>query len=246
MLDFLGLVGFHLRLFMKNSYFVTLVVTSTISALSVQYLAAYAVQDLSDNTMWLRAGMIGLWASGTSAAGAIVFQRFQGTLAYVLDNLKGDYLAILTLLMPAASFGLLAFPLSAGLALLLGIQVHVTVVSVVGVLLLWLAVIVIDLVVAGIFVLTINAFVYEGLLLVPVMILGGVLRVPANWQPVLGIFEWVLPVGSAVQMIFGQQLSMALSVKFGVSFVLWCGIAWMALRYFIRAAKQTDRLEVMS
>ncbi len=57
MKDFLTIVYFHLKLFAQNSYFRTIVFVTTISYVMIQYVAAYAVHDLANPNIWLRAGI---------------------------------------------------------------------------------------------------------------------------------------------------------------------------------------------
>lgn len=74
---FISLVWFHLKVYAQNSYFINLMLTSTLSLFFIEYIGQYALSGELTDTIWLRASIFGLWASGTTAAGSIGFQRFQ-------------------------------------------------------------------------------------------------------------------------------------------------------------------------
>ncbi|WP_236695128.1 hypothetical protein [Lactobacillus pasteurii] len=63
---------FQLKLYVKNSYFVSLVLIETSSMLLYQYLANFTNQSYSGKE-WLIAGIMGMWASCTTSAGALGF-----------------------------------------------------------------------------------------------------------------------------------------------------------------------------
>ena len=57
MRQFLSLSTFHLKLFARNGYFVSTMLTSTLGMLLLQYVIAYAAHTLSDPFLWVRAGI---------------------------------------------------------------------------------------------------------------------------------------------------------------------------------------------
>lgn len=207
MTRFFSISWFHLRLYTKNSYFVWLPINSTLSFFLVQYLAAYASQQLDSSQLWLRAGIFGLWSSATTAAGSISFQRFQGTLLYLVNQPVGDFTSLAALLVPASTFGLLAFPLSAALAFCLGLPVSVTFPQVLGILCFWAGALILDFVIASLFVLARDFSAYEDLIFVPVLLLSGFLTPPPWLEPVRGLFDWVLPIGAATRLILPADAS---------------------------------------
>ena len=228
---FLSLSWFHLKLFAKNGYFFWLMVGSTISVLLLQYLVAFAADALQTNQIWLRAGVFGLWSCATTAAGSIGFQRFQGTLPYLLNNAVDDRFSLAALLTPAASFGLLAFPLAWSVAWVLGVRSPIVPGRIMlGVVLLWLGAIILDLAIAALFVLTPNAVVYEELIGIPLLLLAGVFALPQPLQPILAAVRWVLPIAAPVHLLLDCGATLWLCVlqfcvSAGLCFVLSCALA---------------------
>jgi ABC-2 type transport system permease protein len=247
MMDFMALAWFHLKIFATNSYFRTVVLVTTVSYVLMQYVAAYAVNGLNDHNIWLRAGIIGVWAAGTSAAGVIPYQRAQGTLAYILDSVKSESVSLATLIIPAASFGLLAFPIAFISSTMLGISTFGGGWSLLlGMILLWLSVVLLDFVVAGIFVLTPNAMLYEGLLLVPVLIGSGLYDMPQKYAQLVAIIGYFLPMSTPVKLILHpQEVSVINFVQMIVSAVIWLFLARVLLKISLKRLRITGDMEVM-
>lgn len=246
MIDFFNATLFHLRLFALNSYFRTIVFVTTISYVLVQYVAAYAANDLSNPSIWLRAGIIGTWATGTSAAGVIPFQKHQGTLPYILDSRKGDAFSLSTLIIPAACFGLLSFPISFLTSLLLGINVLSShwFVLIIAAVLLWFSVILLDFVVAGIFVLTPNAMLYEGLLMAPILIGSGIYQVSGQFGIAVQIFGYFLPMTTPVKLILHPTNVTNIDfMQFIVVSIIWLMLAKALLNYSMKKVRLYGEME---
>lgn len=242
-----SMLWFHLRLYAKNTYFFWLMVSSTISILLLQYVAAYATGNMDQPQIWLRAGIFGLWGSATSAAGSISFQRFQGTLPYILNTATDDRLSLAALLIPAASFGLLSFPLSFIFAGLLGISTAINFHIVTAVLLLWIAAILLDFGIAAIFVLTPNAMVYEDLISIPVLLLAGALGAPKILMPVIEAARWLLPISAPIHMLLGAEGITAFSLlQFTVSAGIWLTISALLGKQILQASRSSGKMGVRS
>jgi ABC-2 type transport system permease protein len=247
MIDFMTLTWFHLKLFAQNSYFRTIVFVTTIGYVLMQYVAANAVHDLGNQTIWVRAGIIGTWAAGTSAAGVIPYQRAQGTLAYILDTTKGEAISLATLIIPAACFGLLAFPVAWLTSLVLGVSTTgITWILGLGVITLWLSVILLDFVVAGLFVLTPNAMLYESLLLIPILIGAGIYTVPQRYQMVVEVLGLFLPMATPVKMILQPNLVTGIDVlQMLILSVVWLIMAHFLLKISLRRLRVTGDMAVI-
>lgn len=242
MKDFLTIVYFHLKLFAQNSYFRTIVFVTTISYVMIQHVAAYAVYDLANPNIWLRAGIIGTWAAGTLTAGVIPFQKYQGTLPYVLDSRsrRGDAFSLSTLIIPAACFGLLAFPISFLTSVLLGINVvngHFFALLF-GILGLWASVILLNFVVAGTFVLTPNAMLYEGLLMAPILIGSGIYQIPGQWGRTVQVFGWFLPMTTPVKLILHPTTVTGVDLlQFMIISIVWLALVKSLLNYCMKKVR---------
>ena len=79
----LNLTFFHFKLMIKNNYFVTLLFTTTISILLLQYVVMYSQGDSLGNLIWLRSGIFGMYSVVITSIGLIGFQRRQQTLMYL-------------------------------------------------------------------------------------------------------------------------------------------------------------------
>lgn len=244
---FLSMVWFHLKLYVQNSYFVWLPITSTASVLLLQYLAAYAQQDGFSCDIWLRAAILGLWSSCTTAAGVIHYQRFQGTLRYLLHNGIGDRITLAALIVPASVFGSISFPIAWVGATLLGLPTELlSPTQIFGIFCYWLGCLVLDFLIAGFFVLTHNAILYEELIFIPLLLLAGVLPVPTAWEPIRAWFDWILPIGSATKLVLGSAANpWFLLVQFCVSTVLLGGIAYWLSAKILRAAHKNGEVSVL-
>ncbi|MDO4680605.1 MAG: multidrug ABC transporter permease [Aerococcus sp.] len=244
MRQFIGLSTFHLKLFAKNSYFFWLMITSTISLLFLQYLAAYAGNSLSDPYLWRRAAIFGLWSCGTTACGSIGFERAQGTLLYLLNNRVSDRVSLAAVIVPAASFGLLCFPLAFGVGSLL--QLNKTISSVWQLLFwmgaLWIGAMILDFAIAGLFVLTPRALVYEEIVTLPLLFGSGLFQLPPTLQWIEQLERWVVPIASPIQALTGQPSYQTFVLPYAVSLLGWSAISYYLSTTLINQAKRKGRL----
>ncbi|RPA56831.1 multidrug ABC transporter permease [Aerococcus agrisoli] len=231
------LILFHLKVYVRNQYFLWLPITSTLSIFFLQYLAAYAYGGLTDNSLWLRSAIFGLWTSATTATGSIGFQRRQGTLRYLINTNIHDSLSLLALILPASIFGLISFPLSYFLAIMMGLPVDNMSLEVAAlILLMWLAIAVMDLLIAAFFVLTRNAIVYENLLHVPIMLLAGLIGSGEGLLKISSLAQWVIPVVVPIQRLLGDSTHFYW-LAFWVSLFLWGILAVTLGRWLLNKAK---------
>lgn len=242
---------FHLRVFSQNSYFLQLLLTSTLSVLLLQFIASLNSNLSVDGTAWLRAGMVGTWSVSTVAAGLIGFQRFQGTLVHIVLSPLSVGKVLLPLIASACSFGLLAFPLAALAAAILRIPFQTTNMAtlIVGVVCLWLSCLAVSSVVSSLFVLTPNAITYEGLLLVPMVLISGIFGIPASIEIWVTPVSYVIPTSPAVQAILHNTASPQ-EYWANICFSILGSIAWflaghLLVRRATRRAINDGTLEVI-
>lgn len=241
----LRLFWFHLKLYAVNQYFLWLTVSSTVSIFLIQYVIAYVTHQLDDSNIWLRSGVFGLWSSATTAAGCIGFQRFQGTLPYLINTRIDDRISLTALLLPAASFGLLSFPISYILAILLGVaHANVSVQLILEVFALWFAAALMDLLVAAFFLITTNAIVYEELITTPLLLFSGLFSSSPILRPILQPFQWVIPLSVPVHALLDHP-SHFNAVAFFVSCLLWGITTWIVTDKILLMAKRTGNLGAM-
>ncbi|NEW66957.1 multidrug ABC transporter permease [Carnobacteriaceae bacterium zg-84] len=236
---FLSLVIFHLKLYSKNSYFLMTVLSSTTTLILFQYLAAYSQHETVNQVAWLRAGIFGLWASGTTAAGVVGMQKWQGTFVYLINNPLDDYISLVALVMPAALFGLLSFPIAFLLSIFLGFLPVITLIDILFIILLWFGATVLDLCIASVFVLTKNAIIYEELISLPILLLSGLFTVPTLFMPLKQIMQWIIPISMPIGWLLKEEVLTGINLlKCLVSIVIMLGISFYTTHYLIKKAKQ--------
>lgn len=245
MIRALSMSWFHVRLFARNTFFVQLLLSSTLSILALQVLALRGTPGSDGHDIWLRAGMVGAWTVCTVAAGIISFQRFQGTLVHLVLSPSAPSMVLMPVIASASIFGLAAFPLAALGSLVAGVTPGFPdwKTLTVGVLVYWLACLSISSVVAALFVLTPNAFTYEGLLAVPLILLSGVfgaLPLP-GW---LSWLTWLLPTTPAVAFLNGTATWAASLVTLAVA-TAWFLVAHRALAIADRRARVDGTLALV-
>lgn len=247
MRNFLSMCSFHLRLYVKNSYFLWLPIRCTISFFLLQYIAAFASGSLDDPNIWLRAGVFGLWASATTAAGSISYQRYQGTLPYLLNNTVGDKVSLAALLIPASTFGLVSFPLAWLCAAVAGLHPSgLCVRQLAGILCLWLSAVVLDFAIAGFFVLSRNASIYEELIFIPLLLLSGFLGVPSWMEGILTCFGWILPLAPASRLILqATDTSWLAAAQYGTGMIVWGCVAYVLSDWLLRKARQRGEISIL-
>jgi ABC-2 type transport system permease protein len=244
------MLWFHARLFGRNSYFFQLLVTSTLSVLALQLLAAHGTGAPASEPIWLRSAIVGMWTVSTVAAGMIGFQRFQGTLVHLVMTPGSPARTLLPLVGSAATFGLLTFPLAAVGASIFGFVPQIVSWSalVLGAGALWCACLAISTLVAAVFVLTPNAITYEGLLAVPLVLLSGVFGIPDSLPAALDALRYALPTTPAVRILVeqpsGAQLAGLVAACLG-STALWFVVSRVAMNGALARARVNGTLEVI-
>ena len=252
---FLRIAGFELRQFAGTGYFVQTVVVATLSASVVQRLGVMAWHS-SAYECFLRSGMIGMWTSSISAAGIIGFERMKGTLVYLVSGRQNATVTLLALVSSVSTFSLLAFPIScivwlipgnSGIAPMFLLQ-HLPQLAA-GVILLWAATLSITLFMALISVMTPQALVFEGLILVPALFFSGVFAVSSPVYQVLGSGAvFILPTASAARFLYSYRSPHAMlsgGIMCAAVTAVWIAAAAFTARYAFRAMRRTGTIEVI-
>lgn len=230
----LRMLAFQMTLFARNTYFSQLLLTSTLSVLLLQYVASFGSGAAVTEHAWLRAGMVGTWTMCAVSTGLIGFQRFQGTLVHQVSAPIGARSALLPVVGSAATFGLLAFPLAAGVAALLGLPLGPPRWSLlIAMAAFWLASLSVSLVIAALFAHHPDALVYESLVAAPVILLSGVFGLPQQLA-VLDAPLRVLPLSSAVHAMSADAVSGAFWID--VALTVAVSAIWFAAAALLASA----------
>lgn len=241
---FIKMAWFQLKLYLKNTYFVNLVVIETTTMLLYEYLAHY-IHHTYNGQEWLIAGVMGTWASCTTSAGALGFQRFQGTLPYLLNTGIKREKVLLATLMPAAIYGLTAFPLAGIEAKILGMPIkHLDWQLILGIFLLWLSATVLSYFISLFFVLSKNAIIYEQLLLLPILLLSGLLNIPRFITKKIQPFQFLSPLTLPIKVIYHLPINSIWIIMYIVIIFTFCLLSKYMTNIVIRRAFKEGRLNV--
>lgn len=242
-MNFFNLVKFHFKNYIQTSYFVILLITSTLSILLLQFIVSWGTNSQIDPNIWLRTGIFGLWACGTTAAGIIGMQRWQGTIMYLINNPVSDYQSLSAVVLPAGIFGVFSFPLAYFFSVVLNIQVNFSLEIIIYVLLFWIGAMMLDLVIAAFFVLTPNAIVYEELMTLPVLLISGLFKLPDVLLPIKSIGQILVPVALPIQWLLNQEeFNVMNAIKYLISLVITYLISRKITTYLIKKARQTGSI----
>ena len=244
MKKFLHLIDFQVKEYVKNTYFVNLVLIQTTMMMLYEYLTHYVHHNYSGQE-WLIAGVIGLWASCTTSGGALGFQRFQGTLPHLLNGALPPFEVLLATLAPAAIYGLVAFPLAALEALILGMPInYLSWELLLGIVVLWFTATVLSYVVSLIFVLSKHAMQYEELLLLPILLLSGFLTIPSVLLPYLEPLQLLSPLTLPIQIIYHQTIKPITIIFYFLIIILFILSALKMTHVIVQRAIKENRLEI--
>lgn len=150
---------FHTRRMWKVTFFVQLLLLSTLQVICLQALAAQADFPVTGEA-WIRAALTGMWMVSTVSAGIVGFQRFQGTLVHMMMSPRPAWQATVPIVLAVSTFGLFSIPTALAGALLLGLPVqHADSGRVlVGLAMFWVGSVVMASVVASVFVLALRHY----------------------------------------------------------------------------------------
>lgn len=241
---FIKMVNFQLKLYVKNSYFVNLVIISTTTMLLYQYLAHYVHHNYSGQE-WLIAGVMGTWASCTTSAGALGFQRWQGTLPYLLNTVIPREKVLLATLSPAAIYGLMAFPLAILESLILGMPINnLGMQLLLGIFLFWCAATVLSYFISLLFLLSRNSMVYEELVLLPILLLSGLLNVPSYITNYVKPIQMLSPLTLPIKLIYHQNIQNSFIIAFLIVVIFFIGISKLLTNFVVKKAFKDGGVDV--
>jgi ABC-2 type transport system permease protein len=251
----LRMTWFQIRQYISVPYFIQMMAFSTAGVTLLQVLAYHAWGG-DPRTMWMRAGIIGVWTTSTSAAGILGFERYKGTLVHLVSARINPLRALAAVVSAAATFGLAAIPLAWAIWSLatwstggLGVMsVGGLLRGMFGIILLWVSCLSITFVVAALFVLTPNAIAYEELLLQPVLVLSGILFTQQRPPAIVEWFEYLIPLAFPARVLLtgvhGTALVFDVVWALGVC-AIWFAAAGFAGRSVLVRVRKTATLEVI-
>lgn len=242
---FLRLFWFQFKLYISNQYFFWLTITSTVSIFILQYTIAYANHGLNDPMVWIRSAVFGLWSSCTTAAGSIGYQRFQGTLPYIVNTRYDERGSLIALLLSASSYGLISFPLAWLLAKVFSVSTgEIDLKFIIMVILLWIGATTIDILIAAFFTLTPNALVYEALIDVPILLLTGLFGNKALTLPLMNVSQYFLPMTMPVKVLLYSSVAINIGAYI-CSLAIWIVLILVMVRRINDLARKKGTLKII-
>lgn len=240
MLNFIYLAAFHIKLYAKNSYFVTLLFSVSTSMVLLQYIVTYG-NNINTEDVWIRSGIFGMWAISTTAAGYISFQKYQGTLPYLLNNPVSDKVSLLALLLPITTFGLLAFPISYILSFLLGMgHGDISLQTLGAIAMTYTGSLIVSFIIAGIFIFTRDAIIYEQIINIPLLLLSGIFGFPIYSDLISTLSSKMIPMSSSIQYLLGIRDTFLLDSL--LSQFIWLIFLNIFVTSLVKRAKQNGKV----
>ncbi len=239
----LQILNFHLKQILKERFYFWNVFNQTVSFFLLQYVITFQAKNIDFNYIFLRSAIIGLWSSCILSAGAIGYQRYQGTLLYILNNNISDIKSIITVIVPTSIIGLLSFPISYILSILLGHGIELNYSEILGVVLFWIGAVVISILISFIFVLSRNAQIYEELLLFPILIISGLFPLKVIPTYLNHLISWLIPI-SAPLKIMQSGVNFQFLIQFLTSVIIWILFETIISKYIFSSYKN-GKLELI-
>ena len=241
---FIRLFLFHVKDYLSDQYFVWLTITSTVSIFLMQYIMAYASHDLNNPQLWLQSGIFGMWTSCTTVAGCIGFERYKGTLPYLLNSQYDERASLITLLLPASSYGLFSFPIAYILAKILGVATgKISLYQILLIFLLWIGCSVMGILISSFLTLSPNAMVYEGLIGTPILLLAGLFGNETFLNPLTKFSQWFIPItGPIASLSHNKSLNWT---AYFCSLLLWLLLIVIIVRKINDLVRKKGALKII-
>ena len=190
--------AFHLRLLLRNAYFVQAALIAPVVFVVLRVQAGQGGPGLG-----VDGAVVGVWTVTAAAVGILGYQRSQGTLEQIALTPRPLGSALAPIPLACVGVGVLSIPAAIVASRLLGVRFapHSPALVALGLVLLFAACGTTALVLSGLFVLTPHATVYEPVLVAPVLLLSGAVIDRAQLPVPLQLLGVVDPLTGAVQVL---------------------------------------------
>lgn len=240
MSTFFMLAAFHARQLLRVPFFLQTALLAPASFLIMRALGSLNTETALAQSAWLDATFAGIWATTTTAAGLIVYQRFQGTLEPQVLSIHRPGIVFGALTASAALIGVVGIPLALALQLMITQELALNIRSLIGILTALIACIGSASLLSSLFVVNPAAVAIEPLIIVPVWMLVGIV------VPYIALPGWLAPVALAHPLTSAVLAGHAESVEVAVRWAgLSCAVsaAWFVLAGFgLRGALKRARV----
>lgn len=241
---FFTMEGFHLRSLLSTPFFVFTALSTPASFCILKLLGSAG--GAADGTLWTLVVMAGVWGTTTTSAGIIGFQRFQGTLPYLVLSPLSPVLTLTPVILSAVLIGaVMGVPESLALCAILGATPSLEPSQLVGCVLVIASCASLAPLIAVPFLYTRNASAFEPIVLVCAWLLSGGLAPVDTFPPVLAAVARLSPLTWAVEQATADALS-AVAVAACLLLCVVCALAGRALIvHAVRLSRVTGTLGVV-
>ena len=185
-----------------------------------------------------------MWTSCTTVAGCISFERYKGTLPYLLNSQYDERASLITLLLPASSYGLFSFPIAFILAKILGAATGtVSLYIILLILLMWVGCAVMGILISSFLTLSPNAMVYESLIGTPILLLAGLFGNDTVLEPLTNVSQWFIPITAPIATL-SHNKSLNWSSYF-CSLLLWIVLIVVIVRKINDLVRRKGALKII-
>ncbi|QHC64275.1 ABC transporter permease [Rathayibacter festucae] len=207
--------AFHLRLLLRNAYFV-----QTALIAPVVFVVLRVQAGRGGPALGVDGAVVGVWTVTAAAVGILGYQRSQGTLEQIALTPRPLGSALAPIPLACVGVGVLSIPAAVVGSWVLGSEFapHSPALVALGLVLLFAACGTTALLLSGLFVLTPHATVYEPVLVAPVLLLSGAVIDRAQLPVPLQLLGVVDPLTGAVKVLH-EGVSGGAS---GGAVALWC------------------------
>lgn len=246
MRTFFVLATFHARQLLRVPFFMQTALLAPTSFLLMRALGALNTGSPLAPMTWLDASAAGIWATTTTAAGLIMYQRFQGTLELQVLSVHRPGIVFGALTASAALIGVVGIPLAVVLQFAIARSLAVDLEAFIGIAAVIVACMGSAALLSSLFVVNPSARAIEPLIMVPVWMLVGIV------VPFMALPGWLAPLAlahpltSAVLAGHAESVPAALGwagISVAVSAV-WFLLAGAGLRAAIKRARVNGTLAI--
>lgn len=238
---------FHVRQLLRNSYFVQTALVAPVVFVILRVQAGRTTAALG-----LDAIVVGFWTMTVTAIGILGYQRMQGTLEQIALTSRRLGSALAPIAVACTALGLVSIPaalLTTAMFSTLPAPAHPVMVGI-GLALVMVACAASSLVLAGLFVLTRHAIVYEPVLVTPILLISGAvvdrgaLPAPVRWAAVLHPITGAVAIlhGGAGVTAFSAATAAVWAAQALISATVLVGIALLIVRVATTRALQEGTL----
>jgi ABC-2 type transport system permease protein len=242
------ILAFQSRSLLSTAFFMETAVGAPLSFALMKVLAFHGSGGAITGTIWWDAAIAGMWATTTLACGLIGYQRFQGTLQYLVTSTLPEWAVFLPLVASAAMIGLVGLPVSIVTAwVFTGQAPQVNANLVLGYVLALLACCGSAAVLSSLFVLTPRATAFEPLVLIPIWLLCGIVVPVSSFPKVLQGIACLHPLTWAVWVAHRPNLDgiwMAVALGLLVS-AIYGVLSSLCMRHALHLARVEGSLDLL-